>query len=137
VANTVYTAQKVSWLGTDVHSRVVFASDNIKVVLVDAADYTFSAAHEDLADIAAGARVATSGNLASKTTTAGAFDSADPTFTAVTGDVSEEIIMYKDSGTAATSPLVYRMDTFSSGMPVAPNGGDISIVVHASGWFSF
>lgn len=136
MANTLYTAYKRSLLGTDVHSRVDFDVDTIKILLVDNADYTFSAAHEDHADVTSGGIVSTA-TLASLTTTAGALDSADPTFTAVTGDVSESIVMYKDSGVSATSPLVLYFDTFSSGMPVTPNGGNINVTVHASGWFSF
>jgi hypothetical protein len=57
------------------------------------------------------------------------------TFTAVTGDVSEAVILYKDTGVAATSPLIAYIDT-ATGLPVTPNGGDITVTVPASGWFS-
>jgi hypothetical protein len=132
MASALYTPFKKLLLDGDID----LLTDNIKVVLVDAADYTFSAAHDFLDDVAAGARVATSGNLANKTTTGGAFDSDNVTFSAVTGDVSEALIIYKDSGAAATSPLIAYIDTATSGLPVTPNGGDITITVHASGWFS-
>jgi hypothetical protein len=131
MASSLYTPFKKLLLDGDIDLLV----DNIKVVLVDAADYTFSAAHDFLDDVAAGARVATSGNLASKTTTGGAFDAADVTFTAVTGDVSEALIVYKDTGAAATSPLIAYIDT-ATGLPVTPNGGDIVVTWHASGIFS-
>jgi hypothetical protein len=131
VASSLYTPFKKLLLDGDIDLLV----DNIKVVLVDAADYTFSAAHDFLDDVAAGARVATSGNLASKTTTGGAFDAADVTFSAVTGDVSEALIIYKDTGVAATSPLIAYIDT-ATGLPVTPNGGDIVVTWHASGIFS-
>jgi hypothetical protein len=68
---------------------------------------------------------------------AGAFDSDNATFTAVTGDQSEEIVGYKHTGVEGTSPLIFRFDVFSSGMPVTPNGGDITVTVHVNGWFSF
>jgi hypothetical protein len=131
MASSLYTPFKKLLLDGDIDLLV----DNIKVVLVDAADYTFSAAHDFLDDVAAGARVATSGNLASKTTTGGAFDAADVTFSAVTGDVSEALIIYKDTGVAATSPLIAYIDT-ATGLPVTPNGGDIVVTWHASGIFS-
>jgi len=101
--------------------------DNIKVVLVDGADYTLDlAAHDFLDDIPAGARVGTSGNLANKTTTGGVFDADDITITGVTGDQFEYIIIYRDSGTASTSQLIACIDT-ATGLPCTPNGGDITI----------
>jgi len=106
---------------------------NIKVVLVDTADYTFSQTHTDLDDVAAGARVATSGNLGSKTITNGTFDAADVTFTSVSGDVSEALIVYVDSGTESTSTLLVYIDTGVTGLPVTPNGGDITVTWNASG----
>ena len=115
---------------------VNLASGNIKAVLVDLADYTYSAAHEFLSDVPAAARVATTGNLASKTFTNGTFDSADPSFTAVTGDVSEALILFIDTGTAGTSRLIAFYDTGVGGLPFTPNGGDINVTVNASGWFA-
>jgi len=101
--------------------------DNIKVVLVDSADYTLDlAAHDFLDDIPAGARVGTSGNLANKTTTGGVFDADDITITGVTGDQFEYIIIYRDTGTAGTSQLIGCIDT-ATGLPCTPNGGDITI----------
>ena len=115
---------------------VNLASGNIKAVLVDLADYTYSAAHEFLSDVPAAARVATTGNMASKTFTNGTFDSADPSFTAVTGDVSEALILFIDTGTAGTSRLIAFYDTGVGGLPFTPNGGDINVTVNASGWFA-
>jgi hypothetical protein len=115
---------------------VNLASGNIKAVLVDLADYTYDAAHEFLSDVPAAARVATSGNLASKTFSNGVFDSADPSFAAATGDVSEALILFIDTGTPGTSRLIAFYDTGVSGLPITPNSGNIPITVNASGWFS-
>lgn len=102
-------------------------TDTIKAVLVDAADYTADlAAHDFLDDVPAGARVATSAALTSKTVAAGVADAADVTLSAVTGDPSEAIIIYKDTGSAATSRLIAYIDS-GTGLPVTPNGGDITI----------
>jgi hypothetical protein len=82
----------------------------------------------NLSDIDAGARVATSGNLGSKTTSTpvgGVFDAADVTFTAVAaGAALQGIVGYKDSGVAGTSTLLWISDS-ATGLPVTPNGGDI------------
>lgn len=108
---------------TDVH----------KAILVDAADYTYSAAHDDLADVAGGGIVSTA-TLGTLTIALGVFDSADFTFTAVTGDQSEIIIIYNDTHASDALDLFY--DTGMTGMPVTPNGGDINVTVNASGWLT-
>src|SRR5438094_347328 len=77
-----------------------------------------------LSAIASGDRVATSGNLASKTSTAGVFNAANVTFTAVSGAACGALVLYKDTGAAGTSPLIAYIDT-ATGLPVTPNGGDI------------
>lgn len=100
--------------------------DTIKVVLVDTADYTVDlATHDFFNDVAAGARVATA-TLGTKSVTGGAFDAADVTFSAVTGDPSEALIIYKDTGTESTSALIMYIDT-ATGLGVTPNGGDITV----------
>jgi hypothetical protein len=97
--------------------------DNLKVVLIDSADYTFSNTHQFLSDVPVAARVATSGNLASKTTTDGIFDAADITLSAVTGDPIEALIIYQDTGVAATSRLIVYLD----GLAFTPSGIDLTI----------
>ena len=102
-------------------------NDTIKCVLIDAADYTVDLANHDfLDDVPSGARVGTAQTLGSKTTTAGVFDAADVTFSSVSGDQCEAILIYKDTGTEGTSRLIAYIDS-ATGLPVTPNGGDIQI----------
>tara|TARA_R110002096_G_C14661910_1_gene728367 strand:+ start:52697 stop:53104 length:408 start_codon:yes stop_codon:yes gene_type:complete len=106
---------------------IAILTDDIKTVLVDTATYSVSIdADEFLSDIAVGERVATSANMSSKTSTLGVFDAADITYSAVSGDVSEALVIYKDTGVASTSPLIAYIDT-ATGLPVTPNGGDITV----------
>lgn len=106
---------------------IAMLTDNLKIVLVDTATYTVDIdVHDFLDDIPAGERVATSANLTTKTTTLGVFDADDVTFSSVTGDPSEAVVLYKDTGSAATSPLIAYIDT-ATGLPVTPNGGDITV----------
>src|SRR5689334_13295359 len=126
MANALYDKGREKFLGP-ASGQVNWTNDNIKVVLVDSGAYTVNlATHEFLSDIASGARIATSGNLASKTITAGVADAADFTFTAVSGVQSEYLVIYKDTGTASTSPLLAFIDT-ATNLPVTPNGGDITV----------
>lgn len=123
MANALYDKGREGFLD----GSIDWDTQLIKVILVDAADYTVNlATHEDLADVPAGAREATSAGFASKTVTAGVADAADITFSAVTGDVCEALIIYYDSTVEATSRLIAYIDS-ATGLPVTPNGGDITV----------
>src|SRR3954462_2542920 len=124
MANALYDKGRQAFL----EGGIAWLTDNIKAVLVDSAAYTPNlATHQYLSDIAAGARIATSANLTSKTSTAGVADANDAIFTAASGAQSEYVVLYKDTGTATTSALILFMDTLT-GLPVTPNGGDITVV---------
>lgn len=108
----------------------------LKAVLIDTALYTYSAAHDFYNDVSAGA-VGTPGTIGTKTYVNGLLDGADVTFTAVTGATCEAIILFLDTGTPATSRLVAYLDTSVTGLPVTPNGTDITITWNASGIVQF
>lgn len=131
MANALYELTKAKML----QAGLDMSTANIKCILIDTADYAFSQTHEFLDDVAAAARVATSGNMASKTFTNGVFDAADVTFSAVTGDQVEAIIIYEDTGVEGTSKLIAYLDTNLTNMPATPNGGDITVQWNASGIF--
>ncbi len=100
----------------------------IKVTLVDGGDYTPNlVTHDNYDDVTPAGRVAVSPSLASKTATDGVADAADTVFTAVTGDPSEYLVGWKDTGVESTSRLIFFIDT-ATGLPVTPNSGDISII---------
>lgn len=121
MANRLYDLGRESFL----KGEISWSGDNIKACLVDSASYTpDTAANQFLSDLSG--VVATSGNLASKTTTDGVADAADVTFSSVTGNQSEFIVVYQDTGEASTSRLIALVDT-ATGLPVTPNGGDIVV----------
>lgn len=123
MANTLYDFARQRFL----EAQLNWMTDTIKVILVDTGAYTpQTAVHQYLADIPISARIAGPVTLTSKTTTGGAADGADVTFTSVTGASIESIIIYSDSGTEATSPLIAYIDT-ATGLPITPNGGDIIV----------
>lgn len=102
-------------------------TNDIRVILIDLADYTVNlATHTFLNEVPAISRVATSGALTSKTVAAGVADAADVVLAAVTGDPSEAIVIYQHTGVETTSRLIAYIDT-ATGLPVTPNGGDITI----------
>lgn len=70
--------------------------------------------------------VGTPQTLTSKTVTGGVLDAADVTFSAVPTAAVKYCAIYKDTGSAATSPLIALFDT-AAGLPVSTNGGNIII----------
>jgi hypothetical protein len=131
MANALYDKGREKFLNGDLSWR----DGAIKVVLVDTEAYTVNlAVDEFLSSIPLEDRIATSSNLVNKTSVAGVADAGNVTFPSVSGDVSEAVIIYLDTGNAATSPLIAYIDT-ATGLPVTPNGGDITVTWNASGIF--
>lgn len=124
MANALFDAGRGHFLDANID----WSADNIKLVLVDhGVDTPVVATDDFLDDIGAGARIATSGNFASKTSTAGVADAADVTLSTVSGASVESIVIYDDTpATDATKNLIAYIDT-ATGLPVTPNGGDITV----------
>ena len=123
MANTLFDAARQRFL----EAQINWLTDTMKVILVDTGAYTpQTAVHQYLSDVSMSARIAGPVSLTSKTTTGGAADAADVTFTSVSGSSIEAIIIYSDTGTESTSPLIAFIDT-ATGLPITPNGGDIIV----------
>ena len=138
MANALFTSFRNGILGAHA-TRVDLDTDTVGIMFVDHADDTPVAATDDfLVDIASAARVpalASVPALATKTigtVAAGVFDAADTVFTALTGDQSESLIMFKNTGTDTTCDLIAFWDT-ATGLPLTPNGGDVTVAWNASG----
>jgi len=101
-------------------------NDTIKCVLIDEDTDTPTTADDYLDDIASGARIGTPQTLGNKSTDGGVFDADDVTFSSVTGNTCEGVLIYKDTGDEATSPLIAYLNS-GTGLPVTPNGGDIQV----------
>lgn len=136
MANAMYDPTKEAIL---TGSFPDLSADDVRATLVDLADYTFSSAHSFYDDITVAGRVAEmSTGMTGKTTTNGAFDAADVTWPAVSGDQSEAIVVYDHTGASdAARRLLIFMDTGITGMPVTPSGADITVQWNGSGIFTF
>lgn len=105
----------------------------VKAALIDTGTYTYSSSHDFYDDVSG--VVGTPQTIGSKTYTNGVFDGADVTYTALSGSSVEAIIIYIDTGTPGTSRLVSYQDTGVTGLPLTPNGGNVTIAWDASGIF--
>lgn len=123
MANALYDLGREKFL----NGEIDWTDDDIKLVLVDTDDYTVNLATDEFhADIPGAAIVATSGNFSTKTTSAGVADADDVVLSSVSGDESEALVIYKDTGVSATSPLIAYIDS-ATGLPITPNGADVTI----------
>jgi hypothetical protein len=75
-----------------------------------------------------GAVTPTAGPVSLTTVTGalGTLSAANTTFTSVSGSASAYLVLFKNTGTNSTSPLVGLIDT-ATGLPVTPNGGNITV----------
>jgi len=126
MASFLYLKAKESFLSQN--PSIDLDTDTIKVTLINLA--TDNASHANtlqyLSSITAYSGV-TAQTLSSKTVTSGVFDAGDVTFSAVSISGTKVVngaVIYKDTGTASTSPLIAWVEFTSS---ITPNGGDISI----------
>lgn len=131
MANALYPKWKEAISQATANSAL---TGTVKVALVDTGSYTYSAAHEFYSSVTG--VVGTPQTIGSKTYTNGVFDGSDVTYTAVTGNTVEALIIYIDTGTAGTSRLVAYIDSGVTNLPVTPNGGDITVSWNASGIFA-
>lgn len=134
MANALYQAGRQAFL----RGEIAWHSDDIRCILVDANDYTVNlSSHTGLNSIPGAARVATSGAMTTNTSVGdGIADASDVVFTAVTGDVAEALVLYKHTGTEATSTLIAYIDT-ATNLPATPNGGNITVSWANSGNYIF
>jgi hypothetical protein len=108
----------------------------VYAALVDAGTYTFSQSHQFYSSLSGIA--GTDQEILTKTQALGVFDGTNLTFTSVSnGSVTiEAIVLYrKNAGANTTWPLICYLDTGVTGLPVTPNGGNITITWDASGIF--
>lgn len=97
----------------------------VKSALVDSGSYTYSAAHEFLSDVPT--RISDSVAVTGKTFSDGQFDCSNPVYPAVAaGGPHEIVVFYIDTGGAGTSRIICFIDT-ATGLPVTPNGLDITV----------
>jgi len=138
MANALYPKFKEALLNQAAGTAAInLSSDtNIKVALVNISGstnaYTYSSSHQYFSSVStnSAAVVGTAATLVSKTVATpagGVFDADDVTFTGVSGtNVIGALVIYKDTGTAASSPLIAYLDS-GTGLSITPNGGSVTV----------
>lgn len=104
-----------------------WSSNDIRVILINTGNYpTCDPSHKFLSSIPSNARVAVSGALSGKTVSNGVAGANNITFSAVSGATVGALVIYYHTGSDATARLIAMVDT-ATGLPLTPNGGDITI----------
>lgn len=98
--------------------------------LIDTADEAYNAADSFFSDITGAGIIGTDQRITAPTVANGLFDGADLTYTAVTGDPLEALIIYRKNSGANTT---WKLVCFIDGISVTPNGGNITVTFNASG----
>lgn len=139
MANAIYDKFKTA-LGTGAANSDLDTNDatnGVFVALVDAGTYTFSQTHEFYSELSG--IVGTDQRIVNNTfgtVAQGVLDGDNVTFSAVSGNSVEALVLYrKNAGANTTWRLVAYIDTGQTGLPVTPNGGDITVTWNASGIF--
>lgn len=132
MADFIYETYKEKLLTND--SDVAdLSTANVAVALVNST-YTSTASSTGdffLSDVTG--QVGTSVSLASKTVSGGTFDAANVNFLSVaSGDTVTGFVIYVDTGTSTTSPLIAHIDSISD---IITNGGDIILNFDNQGIF--
>lgn len=131
MANGIYGKYKEALL--DGLTNIDVNDGTVKVALVDTGTYSVNLNTHDFFDDVSGV-VGTPQTIGTTTVALGLFDGDNVTFTAVSGATVEALVIYIDTGSAATSRLVAYIDT-ATGLPVTPNGGDITVAWDGAGIF--
>lgn len=123
MANALYTLGKQGLL----HGSFVLDTDTIKVSLLSSS-YTPNLATDQFFNTVSSFVIGTPQTMGGISITGGVFNGSAVTFSSVSsGSTVKYFLIYKDTGTSTTSPLLVLIDTTTGvTLPFATNGGDIT-----------
>jgi hypothetical protein len=142
MANHIYPTYKQALMSASANVSLTLndTTNGPYVALVNIAGgaYTYVSSHSFWSDVSANAIGGSAGvNIGSPGVAGAIFSGAGVTFSSVTGSAAGALAIYRhNSGAAGTWVLVLYEDTGVTGLPVTPNGGNITIGWSASGIFS-
>lgn len=106
-----------------------WTNDEITVMLIGTSAYNYSDAHQWRADIPEAMEMAVGGTLVNRTVSdIGACDADDYSFgTTVYNGPVDAVVIFKDTGSRATSPLIIFNDD-GTNLPMNPLAYDVNII---------
>lgn len=129
MANAVYPNFRNVLLSPGVNLATAAIKACLVTLTTGTTNYTYSAAHANLSDVAAGSIFVAGVALTSLAVSAQALTAASVVWASVAVSGSkkaEAIILYIDTGTGSTSTLIGYIDT-ATGLPATPTGQNITL----------
>lgn len=129
MANGLYEKGKEKFLAGDILWKAS-GGHNFSAALIDTGNYSVDLVnHEFFSSVTGTLFYNSSVFLTGTTNTNGVADANDWTWGTVPAGIQmEAMVIYRNTGDPATSPLIAYIDT-ATGLPVTPNGGTISFTV--------
>lgn len=121
MANALYNPGREGFLD----GSIDWDTDDIRILLIDSSD-GFTATDKFVSDVTAGAIVARSTALGTKTIADGVAGAADKALSAVTTGHTCAVIIYKYNASDASARLIAWLDT-GTNFPIVTNGGDVTV----------
>ena len=139
MANALYPLWKQNLLagtaGQDLDNDT--AVDGPFCALIDEAIYTYSPAHQFYNSIPPAAIINTDQRITAPTILNGTFDGNNLIYISVIGPSIEALIVYRhNAGPNTTWPLIMFYDQPGGGLPLTPNGGNITVTWNSGGIFT-
>lgn len=119
--NQLYPAARQS-LGT---AALNLSTGTLAVLLVYSTYTPLFATDANVSDVTS-PKIAARQNLSSVSFSAGKLSAAGVNFGAISGTACNALVVYKNSGTDSTSPLIAYIDT-APGIPFLPTGGVVAV----------
>lgn len=120
MANRLYPLARQSFA----EAQIDWTSNDIKIAALTAA-YVYDATDQFVTDLGA-TIVGRSANLSGKTDVSGILKGDAALFALLTGSTVMYLVIFQDTGSDATSRLLYYIDT-ATNLPTIPNGIDVTV----------
>jgi hypothetical protein len=137
VGNRLYPPWKQGLLATTsgYNLNIDSGNDGVFCALVDTNAYVYNDGHDFFSDLSG--IVGTPQRITAPTILGGVFDGNNIVYISVVGPEVEALIVYRQNpGPNATWPLVMYYDQPGGGLPVTPNGGNITVTWNSAGIFT-
>jgi hypothetical protein len=122
MANNLFALGRQKFL----EGGINWLKDTIKVALVDTDKITVDINKDEMYSSYSSATIGTPQEIKNKSSFYGVARGDPVVFPTVSGSKVGALVIYKDTGAANQSPLIAIIDT-AQGLPITPNGGDITI----------
>ena len=122
MANAMYGLGREAFL----EGAIDALTDTLAVSLVTSAYAANLSTDQFYNIISGGAIVAGPVTLTSVVGSLGTLGAANAIFSSVSGTACSQVVLFKNTGTSSTSPLIGNINV-ATGLPVTPNGGNITV----------